>query len=92
MRRSARARVEHVALVQLESGGAEVGGALPIPHQAAHVHAALRERSGEPATDEAGGPRHEYAHQAVVTRPCRCATAAASVRERTFSLARMRDT
>ncbi len=85
-------RVEHVALVQFVSGGAQIGGPPAIPDQAAHIRAALRERGGESATDESGGPRDECAHQTLVTRPCRCATAAASVRERTFSFARIRDT
>jgi hypothetical protein len=64
-------RVEHVALVQLMAGVVEGGGAAAIAHQAAHLRAVLGERLGEAATNESGGPRYEYAHQAVVTRPCR---------------------
>ena len=53
------AGVEHVALVELVAGVARGGRRDAVTHQRAHVRAALGERRGEPASDEAGGSGYE---------------------------------
>ena len=57
--------------MQIVTGVGELRGALAVTDEAAHPGAALGERGREPAADEAGGPRDERAHQAVVISPCR---------------------
>ena len=84
--------VEHVPLVERMAGLGEMVRAPPgRARGSAPARRALRARPPDAPRRSRSLPS-PMSTSAVGTRPCRCATAAASVRERTFSFDRMRDT